>query len=632
MATSKPATDHTRSTNREFADALPFDDTHDFDDVARGLLAELPDGGRITDATGRVVWDLSKFAYVLDGEAPDSVNPSLWRQTQLIATGGLYEVTPGIYQIRSADLSNMDVIEGETGLIIVDPLISAETAAFALDLYYAHRPYKPVVAVIYTHSHVDHFGGVRGVVDGDDVAAGRVQIIAPVGFTEAAVAENVLAGNAMTRRATYMYGNLLEPGPEGMVSPGLGLTTSSGTVTLIPPTLEITEEVQELTIDGVRFTFMLAPDTEAPSEMLFHLPDHRALCSAEDATHTLHNLYTLRGAKTRDAKAWAYYLNKTIDLFGDTSDVVFAQHHWPTWGATNVVSFLEAQRDAYKFLHDQTLRLANQGMTMNEISNTLDWPASLGAHWSTRGYYGSVSHNARAVYNLYLGYFDGNPAHLNPLAPTEEASKMVEYMGGADAILERAAADFEAGSYRFCAQVTNYVVFADPTNTAARELCADALEQLGYQCENGVWRNFYLSGALELRNGVVPIDVPRSASVDFVQAMPLAMVFDFMGVRLDATKAVGADVTINVELSDEPSWVLQLRNSVLNAFHDRQSTSADVTVRVSGVDFRRALVLPEGFQTGIAEGWIQLEGDVAKLLELFSMLDSFDQWFAIVEP
>ena len=479
---------------------------------------------------------------------------------------------------------------------------------------------------------MDHFGGVRGVVDGDDVAAGRVQIIAPVGFTEAAVAENVLAGNAMTRRATYMYGNLLEPGPEGMVSPGLGLTTSSGTVTLIPPTLEITEEVQELTIDGVRFTFMLAPDTEAPSEMLFHLPDHRALCSAEDATHTLHNLYTLRGAKTRDAKAWAYYLNKTIDLFGDTSDVVFAQHHWPTWGAANVVSFLEAQRDAYKFLHDQTLRLANQGMTMNEISNTLDWPASLGAHWSTRGYYGSVSHNARAVYNLYLGYFDGNPAHLNPLAPTEEATKMVEYMGGADAILERAAADFEAGSYRFCAQVTNYVVFADPTNTAARELCADALEQLGYQCENGVWRNFYLSGALELRNGVVPIDVPRSASVDFVQAMPLAMVFDFMGVRLDATKAVGADVTINVELSDEPSWVLQLRNSVLNAFHDRQSTSADVTVRVSGVDFRRALVLPEGFQTGIAEGWIQLEGDVAKLLELFSMLDSFDQWFAIVEP
>ena len=632
MSQSKPATEHTERANHAVLGELPFDDVSDFEDVARGLIAELPNGGRITNEDGRVIWDLSKFSYVLGAEAPASVNPSLWRQTQLIATGGLFEVVPGIYQIRSADLSNMDVIEGETGVILVDPLISAETARAALDLYYEHRGHRPVVAVIYTHSHVDHFGGVRGVVHGEDVAAGRVSIIAPVGFTEAAVAENVLAGNAMTRRATYMYGNLLEPGPTGMVSPGLGLTTSSGTVTLIPPTVEITDEVQELTVDGVRFTFMLAPDTEAPSEMLFHLPDHRALCSAEDATHVLHNLYTLRGARTRDAKAWAYYLNKTIELFADETDVVFAQHHWPTWGTDRVVSFLEAQRDAYKFLHDQTLRLANQGMTMNEISNTLDWPASLGAHWSTRGYYGSVSHNARAVYNLYLGFFDANPAHLNPLAPVDEARKMVEYMGGADAVLEKARADLDAGEYRFCAQVTNYVVFADPTNTEARQLCADALEQLGYQCENGVWRNFYLTGALELRHGVVPIDVPRSASADFVHAMPLSMVFDFMGVRLDADKATGKDITVNVALSDEPSWVLQLRNSVLNAFEDRQSPSPDVTVRLSGFDFRRALIMPEGFQAGIGEGWIELDGDVAKLIELFAALDTFDPWFAIVEP
>ena len=632
MSQSKPASEHTERANHAVLDALPLEDTTDFDDVSRGLIAPLANEGRITNADGRVVWDLSKFSYVLDEDAPPSVNPSLWRQTQLIAIGGLFEVVPGIYQIRSADLSNMDVIEGETGVIVVDPLISAETARAALDLYYEHRGHRPVVAVIYTHSHVDHFGGVRGVVDGDDVAAGKVKIIAPVGFTEAAVAENVLAGNAMTRRATYMYGNLLEPGPTGMVSPGLGLTTSTGTVTLIPPTLEITEDVQELSVDGVRFTFMLAPDTEAPSEMLFHLPDHRALCSAEDATHVLHNLYTLRGARTRDAKEWAYYLNKTIELFAEETDVVFAQHHWPTWGSDKVVAFLEAQRDAYKFLHDQTLRLANQGLTMNEISNTLDWPASLGAHWSTRGYYGSVSHNARAVYNLYLGFFDANPAHLNPLTPVDEAHKMVSYMGGPEAVLERARGDFDAGEYRFCAQVTNYVVFADPTNTEARQLCADALEQLGYQCENGVWRNFYLTGALELRHGVVPIDVPRSASADFVHAMPLSMIFDFMGVRLDATKADDKDITVNVALSDEPSWVLQLRNSVLNAFEDRQDVQPDVTVRLSGVDFRRALIMPEGFQAGIGEGWIELEGDVAKLIELFAMLDAFDPWFAIVEP
>ncbi|MEI8050166.1 MAG: alkyl sulfatase dimerization domain-containing protein [Actinomycetes bacterium] len=632
MATSKPATPVTAAMNDAVHAALPFDDTRDFDDVARGLIAELPDGGRITNDEGRVVWDLSKFSYVLDAEAPDTVNPSLWRQTQLIATGGLFEVCEGVYQIRSADLSNMDVIEGATGIIIVDPLISAETARFSLDLYYAHRPFKPVVAVIYTHSHVDHFGGVRGVIDEADVAAGRVQVIAPVGFTEAAVAENVLAGTAMGRRASYMYGNLIEPGPTGMISPGLGLATSSGRITMIRPTVEVTEDVEEMVIDGVRFTFMLAPDTEAPSEMLFHLPDHRALCSAEDATHNLHNLYTLRGAKTRDAKAWAHYLNKALDLFGDDSDVVFAQHHWPTWGAERVRGFLEAQRDAYKFLHDQTLRLANSGKTMNEISNELDWPESLGQHWSTRGYYGSVSHNVRAVYNLYLGYFDANPAHLDPYPPSETGTRYVEFMGGADAVLEKARASFEAGDYRWVAEVVNHVVFADPTNVAARELCADALEQLGYQSENGVWRNFYLSGALELRDGVSVIEGPAPNSADIIAAMPLGMIFDFLGVRLNADRAVGVSLLINIEITDEASWVLQVRNSVLNAFEGRQDSDAAVTISTTGATFRAGLVAPGGFQGGLADGSISIEGDAGALLGLFGLLDSFDRSFAIVEP
>ena len=619
MAAPKPASSYTAEVNGAVRHRLPFGDRQDFDDVARGLIAPLPDEGRIVNDEGRVVWDLSRFNYVLDADAPDTVNPSLWRQTQLLASGGLYEVTDGIYQIRSADISNMDVIEGETGIIIVDPMISTETAKAGLDLYYAHRPHRPVVAVIYTHSHVDHFGGVRGILDEDEVRAGRAQVIAPVGFTEAAVAENVLAGNVMSRRATYMYGNLLEPGPTGMVSNGLGLTTSSGNVTLIQPTIEITEDVQDLTIDGVRFTFMLAPDTEAPSEMLFYMPDHRALCSAEDATHVLHNLYTLRGAKTRDAKAWAHYLNKTIDLFGDKSDVVFAQHHWPTWGSDRVVSFLESQRDAYKFLHDQTLRLANQGLTMNEISEQLDWPESLGNCWANRGYYGSVSHNVRAVYNLYLGFFDANPAHLHPHPPVELATRYVDFMGGAEAVIAKARESYADGDYRWVAEVVNHVVFADPTNVEARELCADALEQLGYQSENGVWRNFYLSGALELREGVVAKDAPSSASTDFVAAMPLEMIFDFMGVRLNGDRAVGAEVIVNVDVTDEIGHVLHLRNSVLNHFSNRQSDQADVTVRTTGFAFRKALVTQD-FMGGIADGSIVIEGNAEALLEMMGSL------------
>jgi len=632
VTTPKPATPTTAAAHAALLADFDAGDTQDFEDARRGLVAPLPDGGRITGADGAEVWNLAAFQFVNDGAAPDTVHPSLWRQTQLLTEAGLFQVTDRIYQVRSADLSNIDFIEGDTGIIVVDPLISAETAAAALALYYGHRPHKPVVAVIYTHSHVDHFGGVRGVTTPEDVASGAVAVYAPVGFTDAALAENVMAGNAMGRRATYMYGNLLPNGPTGVVSPGLGLGTSTGSVGFIAPTVEITEPVEEVVIDGLRFTFLLAPETEAPAEMLFHLPDLRALCSAEDATHTLHNLYTLRGARTRDAKRWAHYLNRTIDLFGDATDVVFAQHHWPTWGHDRAVAFLEHQRDAYKYLHDQTLRLANQGYTMLEIAELVEYPPGLGAHWCNRGYYGSVNHNVKAVYNWYLGFFDGNPSTLHQLPPVDAANRYVEYMGGADAVVARARESFEAGDYRWVAQVVNHVVFADPTYTAARELAADALEQLGYQTENGVWRNFYLSGAQELRGGVVRGPAPNPASGDTIDAMPVGTILDYLAVRLNAERARDVSISVNLVFSDAGTTLVQVRDSVLNHYPDRTDPGADVTVRSSFAAFRAALLGTTSFADGVGAGDIVIEGDAGVLVELVGLFDEFDFWFPIVEP
>ena len=631
--TPKPASASTRQRNRAAGAGLPFGDTADFDDVVRGLVAPLPDGGVIQDPDGRVVWDLSRFGFVRGVEPPDTVHPSLWRQTQLLTEGGLFEVTEGVYQVRSADLSNIDMIEGDTGVIVVDPLISSETAHAALELYYAHRPRRPVVAVIYTHSHIDHYGGVRGVVDEEDVRAGRVRIIAPEGFTEAALSENVMAGTAMARRATYMYGTLLPAGPQGVVSPGLGLAISLGRQGFLEPTDLVREPVQEMVIDGVRFTFMLAPDTEAPAEMLFHLPDRRALCSAEDATHTLHNLYTLRGARTRDAKAWAYYLNRAMDLFGDTTDVVFAQHHWPTWGHDRAMEFLRVQRDAYQYLHDQTLRMANHGYTMHEVAEQLDYPETLARCWCNRGYYGSVSHNVKAVYNLYLGYFDANPASLHQLPPVESSRRYVEFMGGADAVLERARACFDDGDYRWVAQVVNHVVFADPSNQDARRLQADALEQLGYQTENGVWRNFYLTGAQELRYGLLDLPAPNPVSADALSAVPLDLLLDYLGIRLDGPAADGKELLVNVVVRETgETHVLEVRNSVLRHAARPADPSAGVTVTLDDAVLRALVVGTTSLADARAGSDIALDGDDQVLEELVSLLDTFGFWFPLVEP
>ena len=481
---------------------LPFSDKSDFENAHRGFVEALP-SAQIKGQQGNLIWDPGKYSFIKEGAAaPDTVNPSLWRVSQLNGISGLFKVVDRIYQVRGIDLSNITFIEGEKGIIIIDPLVSAEPAQVALELYYQHRPKKPVTAVIYTHSHVDHFGGVRGVCTPEACGGGEAcGSISLHGFTEEAVSENVMAGSAMSRRASFMFGNVVSKGPQGSLGSGLGTTSSSGEVTLILPTDIVEKTGQKLTIDGLEFEFLHAPGSEAPSEMHFYIPQLKALCTAENSTHTLHNFYTLRGAKTRDVKKWVGYLNQTLDMWGDKAQVLYAPHHWPTWGNEQIVDHIEKYRDTFKYIHDQALHLANQGYTMVEIAEMIQLPDSLEKNWATRGYYGSVNHDAKAVYNFYLGFLRRNPADLHPLPPADAAKHYVEFMGGAEADLEKARPYFAKGEYRWVAQVVNHVVLADPKNQEARDFQADALEQLGYQAESGPWRNFYLAASPGVAGG-----------------------------------------------------------------------------------------------------------------------------------
>jgi alkyl sulfatase BDS1-like metallo-beta-lactamase superfamily hydrolase len=597
----------------------------DFADSCRGFLGALSPAV-IHAADGRVVWDNDAYGF-LSGDCPDTANPSLWRQSRLTARQGLFEVVPGIYQVRGLDLSNMTLVEGSAGVIVIDPLISAECAAAALALYRAHRGERPVTAVIYTHSHVDHFGGVRGVTSGD------VPIIAPEGFLEHAVAENVLAGPAMARRAVYMYGTVLAKGPAGQIGAGLGMTNSTGTIGLIAPNLDITATGQEETVDGVRMIFQLTPGTEAPAEMNVFFPGFDALCMAENATHTLHNVLTLRGALVRDPHVWARYLTEAISLFADRSAVVFASHHWPAWGRDRVLSFLSGQRDAYAYLHDQTMRLMNKGYTGTEIAEMLTLPQALDAQWHTRGYYGSFSHNVKAVYQRYMGWFDGNPAHLWEHPPAEASRRYVSYMGGAEAVLAKARQSFADGDLRWVVQVVNHVVFADPSCSSARELQAAALERLGYGCENGPWRNFYLTGASELRGPL--LQTPMTASSDMMAALSTRQLFDALAVRLDGPRAAEARVLIGWEFPDrDESWTLLLANGVLTPIPGPAPVGEQPLLRVTLARPVLDAVLAgrASVQDQVAAGRIALSGDTAALETLFSLLDSPDRDFAIVTP
>lgn len=630
---AKDATAQTKSANDALYGQLPFTDKTDFMNAHKGFIAPLP-SELIKGKQGNVVWDPQQYAFIKEGEkAPDTVNPSLWRQSQLINIGGLFQVTDGVYQIRNLDLSNMTIMEGKEGITVIDPLVSAETAKVGMDLYYKNRGKRPVVAVIYTHSHVDHYGGVRGVIDDADVKSGKVKVYAPAGFMKEAVSENIMAGNAMSRRASYMYGNLLKPDAKGQVGAGLGTTTSAGTVMLIEPTNYITHTGQKEVIDGLTYDFMMAPGSEAPSEMLWYVEEKGMIEAAEDVTHTLHNTYSLRGAKIRDPLAWSKYINDVIGRWGGKANIIIAQHHWPTWGNENVVKLMRSQRDMYRYINDQTLRMANQGLTRDEIAANFKLPSGLEKSWASRGYYGSVSHDVKATYVFYLGWFNGNPATLNELPPVDAAKKYVDYMGGADAIMQKAKTDYAQGNYRWVAQVTNNIVFADPSNKEARNLEADALEQMGYQAESGPWRNFYLTGAQELRNGVVKGATPNTASPDTVKAMSPEMFFDYLAVHINGEKAANAQAVFNVDLgADGGKYKLELENGVLNHSADAQASNADASITLNRATLNKIILKEESLKQAEEKGDVQISGNHAKLDEFLGYLDSFDFWFNMVTP
>ncbi|MDJ0398337.1 MULTISPECIES: alkyl/aryl-sulfatase [Rhodococcus] len=611
--------------------SLPFSDVQDFDDVDRGFIAAL-EPGIVRNTDGDVVWDSDSYAF-LEGDCPPTVNPSLWRQSRLCARQGLFEVGDRIYQVRGLDLSNMTLVEGDTGVIVIDPLISAETAAAGLALYRAHRGDRPVTGVIYTHSHIDHFGGVKGVTRVEDVEAGRCPVLAPAGFVEHAVAENVYAGTAMGRRAAYMYGAALPRGPRGAVGAGLGPTTSTGTPTLITPTIDIEHTGQAETVDGVEIEFQMTPGTEAPAEMNFYFPQLRALCMAENATHTLHNLLTLRGALVRDPHVWSQYLTESINRFAYRSDVLFASHHWPTWGTERLTEYLSLQRDLYGYLHDQTLRAINRGATGIEIAESIELPPAIEKVWHTRGYYGSVSHNVKAIYQRYMGWFDGNPAHLWEHPPVESAMRHIEFMGGADQVLEKARRSFEDGDFRWVAQVLNYVIFADPDNAQAKALQADALEQLGFGSENGTWRNFFLMGAYELRHGAIGTPTVTTAP-DIVGALTIDQIFDALALRVDGPRAWSTTLTIDWNFTDENSvHRTRLCNGLLVHFDTDGSLPApDTTITLTRSLLIAVLLGGADPASLVADGSITVDGADGVLAMLVSVLDEPDPDFAIVTP
>ena len=623
-------TPQTTAANAAVPQTLPLDDPQDFADVRRGLLAG--DGDVvITAADGRVIWDTRQYAFV-DGAAPASVNPSLWRQTKLNDVHGLFEVAPGIHQVRGYDLANMSLIDGRTGWIVVDPLGSAETSAAALALARKTLGDKPVVAVIFTHSHVDHFGGVQGVLPADPAARAKIRVIAPKGFIEAATSENVMCGLGMGRRAVYMYGMPLERGPRGHVDTGLGKGPSRGSLSIVEPTDLVDHTPQPMTIDGVRFVFQYAPDSEAPAELTFQLPDAKAWCGAEVVTHNLHNLYTLRGAKVRDALRWSGYIDEALNLFPDT-EVVFISHHWPVWGNARVRTFLTQQRDTYRYIHDQTVRLANEGRTPEEIAEELQLPASLRSVFSSRDYYGTVRHDAKAVYQLYFGWYDGNPAHLDPLPQPEAATRYVEAMGGGAAVLKRAREAFDTGDYRWAATLLDHLVFAEPDDREAREQLAATYDQLGYRAEAGPWRDEYLTGALELRRGVQGTATNPAAAADLLLHLPLDAFFASLAARLNGPRAEGKDTKINMVFTDlGETWVLWLENAVLHAAPRDADPGAAATVRLTHPMLVRLVTGQTGLRELVFSDELNVEGSRIALLSLLSLLDRPGPAFPIVTP
>jgi alkyl sulfatase BDS1-like metallo-beta-lactamase superfamily hydrolase len=628
----KEATEATRVANQAALAQVPLADKQSFDDAHRGFIEALGDK-LITRPDGRLVWTLRGYEFLEREQPPDSVHPGLWRHARVNMENGLYQVADRVYQLRGFDVSNMTIIEGDSGLIVIDPLISTEVARAGMELYLKHRPEKPVVAVIYSHSHMDHFGGVRGIVNADDVASGKVTIWAPVNFMAAAVGENVIAGNAMLRRALFQFGAMLPRGERGQVDTGLGKSVSLGTVSLIAPTNLIEKPIETHRIDGVEIIFELTPDAEAPAELIMYYPQFRVLNMTEIATQNFHNLLPMRGALVRDSLSWSKYIGGALHRYGDSADAMIAQHNWPVWSGERVRGFLRKQRDAYKFVHDQSVRLMNYGYVGAEIAEMIKLPASLNLEWSAHSFYGNLKHNVRAIYQRYLGHYDGNPANLDALPPVEFAKKSVAYMGGAEAVLKKAREDFARGEYRWVAQVASQLVFADPANREARELAADALEQLGYQSESATARNAYLQGAFELRNGVPNLPGGSGTAPDIVRSLPLDMYFDYMAVRLDGDKAAGKTIALNWRFTDtKQDYLLNLENSALTYVEDMQADDADATLSLTRATLDEISLRKSTFEAAIQSGQIAISGKREKLLELLEMLDTFPIRFPLVEP
>lgn len=624
------ATTSTKEMREKILKELPFSNKQDFEFAERGFIATL-DNPKITDESGKVAFDLSSYGF-LKGDAPESANPSLWRQAQLITKSGLYKVAERIYQVRGFDVSTVSFIVTDKGYIVVDPLTTVEVAKAALGLVKKHVGDKPVLAVIYSHSHGDHFGGVAGITTEEDVKAGRVKIIAPEGFMENAISENVIAGPAMTRRARFQFGITLPRGPEGEMTSGLGPAISTGSISLIAPTDTISKTGQEITIDGVKLVFQVTPGTEAPAEMNFFLPQFRALFMAENANATMHNLLPARGALVRNAKDWADYLTQSIRLYADQSDVMFAAHGIPRFGTPVIKDFLAKHRDAYKYLHDQTVRLMNNGLTASEIAETLQLPDVLAKEWYNRGYYGTMSHNSKAVYQRYLGWYDANPSSLNALPPVAAATHYVAAMGGADAAIAKAEAAAKAGEYRWAAMLLNHVVFADASNTKAKDMLADIYTQLGYRAEAGTWRNIYLTGAQELRHGVIDAGIQR-ISLALIRATPTTMMLDFAAVRFNAERAKDKSFKINFVLSDvNEKHLITVENGVFIHEADVEDAKADATVTMKRSDMLETLLAGVPLTLKQATGAIKSTGRSDAYGELVGLIDPVQPNFNIVTP
>ena len=627
----KQPSDVTRALQGGLRESLPLSDVRDVEEARRGFLAA-PAYRQIQAEAGHIAWDIGAYDFLLDGEQHDSIHPSLQRQATLNMAYGLFEVLPGrIYQVRGFDLANITFIASDSGWIVFDPLTCKETAAAALALVAEHLGERPVVAVVYSHSHVDHFGGVRGVVDEADVRAGRVQVIAPVGFMDHAVAENVYTGNAMNRRAFYQYGVLLDRSPFGHVDQAIGKGVASGAVGLIAPTRVIEDDVEELVVDGVRMVFQNTPGTEAPAEMNTWFPDWKAFWAAENIVATIHNIYTLRGALVRDALEWSRQINRALYLFGLEAEVMFASHSWPRWGNERIQEVMRVQRDTYAHLNNGVLHLANQGVTINQIHNRYQVPENLQQQWPARSYHGSVAHNARAVVNRYLGYWDGNPTTLVPLSPEDSAPLYVELMGGAGPILDKARDLVDAGDYLLATEILTKLVYAEPGNSAGKELLADAFEQLGYQQESPSVRNSFLAAALELRSGIPQGASPKSAGPDMIRALTTGQFLDFLGIRLESAAAEGHAFVINVVTPDNgEQFVVELSNSTLTNVAGFQAEDADLTMTVDRDDLEQAMTGAESLQQLVADGRAQLDGDAGVLQVLAASMVHFEPGFEMM--